>query len=177
VTTFYEAIHSWTFAKRVSPEVLMGKDEKREVRPILINKEGQWFYQGLEMIRRDIVLLFYQHLHRDGQGQYSIRLGEEEYYIEVEDTALVVSRVDLQSHGEGGAGFRVWLNDDSQETLDLDTLFVGKRNVLYCRVKEGEFPARFQRQAYYQLMNHVEEGNGEYFISLNGEKHLIRRVR
>ncbi len=154
----------------------MEEDEKRELRPIFINKEGQWFYQGSEMNRCDIVLLFYQHLHMDGQGQYSIRLGGEECYLEVEDTAFVVSRVDLPSHGEGGTGFRIWLNDDSQETLDLDTLFVGKGNVLYCRVKEGKFPARFRRQAYYQLANHVEEGNGEYLISLNGEKHFIRRV-
>jgi hypothetical protein len=153
----------------------MEEEEKRGLRPIFINKEGRWFHQGLEMIRRDILLLFYQHLHRDGQGQYSIRLGEEECYIEVEDSAFVVSRVDLESHGEGDTGFRLWLNDDSQETLDLDTLFVGKENVLYCRVKKGKFPARFQRQAYYQLADHVEEDNGKYLICLDGKKHPLRQ--
>ena len=156
-------------------EMPVEEDEKREVRPIFIDKEGQWFYQGLEMVRRDIVLLFYQHLHKDRQGRYLIRLGGEESYLEVEDTAFVVSRVALQTHGEGGTGFRVWLSDDSQEMLNLDTLFVGKKNVLYCTVKKGKFPARFQRQAYYQLANHVEEENGEYLISLNGEKHLLRQ--
>ena len=153
----------------------MEEGEKLEVSSIFIDKEGRWFYQGLEMVRRDIVLLFYQHLHLDGQGQYLIRLGGEERYLEVEDTAFMVSRIDLQTHGDGGASFRIWLNDDSQAALNLDTLFVGKGNVLYCRVKEGRFPARFRRQAYYQLAEHVQEKNGKYLISLNGRSHLIRQ--
>lgn len=142
---------------------------------IFIDKEGRWFYQGLEMIRREVVLLFYQHLHRDKQGQYLIRLGGQECHLEVEDTAFVVLRIDLQSGGEGKAWFRIWLNDDSQETLNLDTLFVGQRNVLYCWVKEGRFPARFQRQAYYQLAEHVQEDNGKYLVSLNGRDHVIHQ--
>jgi hypothetical protein len=153
----------------------MEQDEKKEVNSIFIDKEGRWFYQGLEMIRRDVVLLFYQHLHRDEQGHYLIRLGGQECYLEVEDTAFVVLRIDLQSHREGEACFRMWLNDDSQEALNLDTLFVGKRNVLYCRVKEGKFPARFQRQAYYQFAEHVQEDNGNYLVSLNGRSHVIHQ--
>ncbi|MBP1741665.1 MAG: hypothetical protein H6Q48_3958 [Deltaproteobacteria bacterium] len=151
------------------------KDEKPEVNSIFIDNEGRWFYQGLEMVRRDIVLLFYRHLHLDGQGQYLIRLGGEERYLGVEDTAFVVSRIDLEPHGDGGAIFRIWLNDDSQEVLNLDTLFVGKGNVLYCRVKEGRFPARFRRQAYYQLAEHVQEESGQYLVSLNGKSHVIRQ--
>jgi len=34
------------------------EDENLEVTSIFIDKEGQWFYQGLEMVRRDIFLLF-----------------------------------------------------------------------------------------------------------------------
>lgn len=143
------------------------------MKPIFIDKEGRWFFQGSEMIRRDIVLLFCRHLHRDSQGRYLIRLAEEESYVDVEDTAFVISRIDLQSHGECEPCFHIWLNDDSREVLNLDTLFVGKGNVPYCRVKEGKFPARFQRQAYYQLAEHVHEENGKYVISLNGARHLL----
>lgn len=153
----------------------MEQDGEREVNSIFIDKEGRWFYQGLEMIRRDIVLLFYSHLHRDERGQYLIRLGGQESYLEVEDTAFIVSRIDLQPHGKGGADFRIWLNDDSQEVLNLDTLFIGKGNVLYCTVKEGRFPARFRRQAYYQLAEHVQDENGKYLVSLNGRSYLIRQ--
>jgi uncharacterized protein len=154
----------------------MEKEERPELRPIFINKEGQWFYQGLEMVRRDIVLLFYQHLHRDGQGRYFIRLGGEDCYLEVEDTVFVILRIDFLNEAEGADGFRIWLNDDSQELLDPDTLFVGEENVLYCRVKQGKFPARFQRQAYYQLAAHVVEDDGKYLICLNGETYPLRRA-
>ncbi len=148
---------------------------REEVDPIFIDKEGRWFYRGLEMFRRDIVLLLYRHLHRDAQGRYLIRLGGEEHYLEVEDTPFVVSRIDLQTPREGGASFHLWLNDDSREPLDLDTLFVGKANVLYCTVKGGKFPARFRRQAYYQLADHVKEEDGRYLICLAGKKHFIRQ--
>ena len=153
----------------------MEEDNRRGVKSIFIDKEGRWFYKGLEMVRRDIVLLFYGNLHRDRQGQYLIRMGKEESYLEVEDTPFVISRVDLRCHGEAEACFHVWLNDDSREVLNLDTLSVGKGNVLYCSVKEGAFPARFQRPAYYQLSEHVQEENGKYLISLNGKRYLIHQ--
>ncbi len=154
----------------------MGEDEKIEMEAISIDKDGRWFYQGSEMIHRDIVLLFYQHLHIDSQGRYLIRLAGEECYVKVEDTAFAVLRIDLKTYGNREECFRIWLNDESEELLDLDALFVGKENVLYCKVKGGKFPARFQRPAYYQLAKYVQEEDGKYLIVLNGRKHLIHHV-
>jgi hypothetical protein len=55
----------------------------------------------------------------------------------------------------------VTLNDGTSEALDLASLRVGPRNVVYCRVK-GAHEARLLRPAYYQLMAHAEpvEGGG-----------------
>lgn len=151
---------------------------KEEIPPcfIFIDKEGRWFHDGLEMIHREIIQLFYQNMQRNSQGRYVIHLGGQKCYVDVEDTAWVVRRVEFESREQGHQRFLIWLNDDTQEVLNSDTLLVGKNNVLYCQVKEGRFPARFQRAAYYQLADHVEEENHQYFLRLNGEKHFIHQI-
>jgi hypothetical protein len=117
---------------------------------IFIDKEGRWFHKGLEMVRREIIQLFYQHMEMDSRGRYIIHLASQKCYVDVEDTAFVVYRVTLERREQGHERFLVWLSDHTQETLNLDTLYVGKENVLYCRAKDGRFPARFRRAAYYQ---------------------------
>ena len=68
----------------------------------------------------------------------------------------------------------IFLSDDSQEELSPETLHVGSENILYCRVKQGVFPARFTRAAYYQLAEFIIEGDGGFYLPLKGEKHLIQ---
>ncbi len=143
---------------------------------IFIDKEGRWVHKGLEMIRREIIQLFYQHMEIDPHGRYVIHLAGQKCYVEVEDTAFVIQRVTLESREQRPERFLVWLSDDTRETLNLDTLYVGGENVLYCRVKDGRFPARFQRAAYYQLAEHAGEERGEYFIFVQGRKHVIRHL-
>jgi hypothetical protein len=128
------------------------------------------------MVRREIIQLFYQHMEMDSRGRYIIHLASQKCYVDVEDTAFVVYRVTLERREQGHERFLVWLSDHTQETLNLNTLYVGKENVLYCRVKDGRFPARFRRAAYYQLAEHVGEERGEYFIFLHGRKHVIRHL-
>ncbi len=67
------------------------------------------------------------------------------------------------------------MTDDSLEILEMSSLQIGKDNVLYCRVKEGKFTARFSRKSYYQLAEFIEQSENEemFFISLNGEKYYL----
>ena len=139
---------------------------------IFIDKEGRWYHQGAEMIHREFIRLFYEHMELDSQGRYIISYRGERCYVEVEDTAFVVNRVELNDQADH-SGFILYLSDDSKEGLLPGTLYVGKDNVLYCRVKDRTFPARFSRAAYYQLAEYFEEEDGNYYLSLHGEKHLI----
>ena len=72
------------------------------------------------------------------------------------------------------ARFTLTLSDDSQEDLAPDSLHVGNDNVLYCKVKNAAFPARFNRASYYQLATHIEEKNEIFFLPLNGGEYEIR---
>jgi uncharacterized protein len=140
---------------------------------IFIDNEGRWFHKGAEMIHREIIRFFYDHMELDGSGRYVIRWGEECCFLEVQDTAFVVQKVGFQEDG-GIQELRLYLSDDTQEALLPETLFVGKANVLYCTVKHGKFPARFHRPAYYQLAEFVKEENGGFYLPLNGKKYPVR---
>lgn len=142
---------------------------------IFIDKEGRWFHQGVEMIHRETIHLFYQHMSVDSQGRYIITLEGERCYVEVEDTPFIVRRARFtDSVPADQSRYLLSLNDGTEENLSPDTLMVGKGNVLYCRVKAHSFPARFDRQAYYQLARYIEEREGVYFLPLNGKEYLIR---
>ena len=141
---------------------------------IFIDKEGGWFHKGAEMVHRDIVRFFYEHIGMDSLGRYVIRWGNERCYLDVEDTAFVIQKVRFEEDG-GMQNFRLFLSDDTTENLNPETLFLGEENVLYCKVKQGSFPARFHRPAYYQLAEFVQEDEGRFYLPLNGEKHFIRK--
>ena len=142
---------------------------------IFIDKEGRWYHQGAEMIRREFIQLFYQNMEIDSGGRYLINWADKRCYVEVEDTAFVVRRISYEE-GNQDRGIRIELSlsDDTKEALMPDSLSVGRENVLYCRVKTGFFPARFNRAAYYQLAEYIEEEGKTYFLPLNGRKYIIR---
>ncbi len=142
---------------------------------IYIDKQGRWFHKGVEMIHREIIRLFYQHMEMDTQGRYVINWSGDRCYVEVEDTPFVVHRTTFKQGDMDNSRFILFLSDDSQEDLSPETLFIGDRNVLYCSVKNGTFPARFDRPAYYQLAEYIKEEDNIYFLPLNGENFRIQQ--
>lgn len=140
---------------------------------IFIDKEGRWYHEGSEMIHREFIRLFYESLTLDPYGRYVLEWQGKRCQVEVEDTAYVVLSVEYRGGRDKDDSFLLTLSDDTQEPLMPDTLFVGQENVLYCKVKNRAFPARFHRPAYYQLAKYIEEENGTFVLPLHGEKFTI----
>jgi hypothetical protein len=141
---------------------------------IFIDKEGRWFHKGVEMIHQEFINLFYENMSLDSEGRYIITLEGERCYVDVEDTPIVVRKALFKASVQSNRSrIILFLNDETQENLSPDTLYVGIENVLYCSVRGGTFSARFDRPAYYQLAQHIEEIEGSYFLRMNGKKYLI----
>ena len=159
----------------------MEKDNNRlPACDIRIDKEGVWYYMGVEMTRKDIVNYFYQNLKQDQAGRYLIELENERCHLEVEDTPFVVKVVHRSvSESNGEESIYLLLSDDTLEKLDPGTLWVGNDNVLYCAVKNHQFYARFLRAGYYQLASDIEYDAQRdlYFISMNGYRYYISGKR
>lgn len=145
---------------------------------IFVDVEGDWYHEGNPIFRDAILHLFLESLSLDGQGRYIVDCGGSRCTLDVADTPFVVSRVDRKPHPRDPEREMIALrlrHLSSEEELDPETLVVGRDNVIYCRVRDGRFPARFSRPAYYQLASWVEEDEaGGFFLELNGVRFPIR---
>jgi hypothetical protein len=155
----------------------MTKDSTTPEPEIRIDKEGNWYYRGAEMFRKDIVNMLYRRLTRDGTGRYLIEFENERSYPDVEDTPFVIKAIyrSLSETGEDVIYLR--MPDESMEKLDPATLRVGPDNSLYCTIAGTGFEARFSRAGYYQIAEFIEyESEDErYYISLNSQRYYINR--
>ena len=137
---------------------------------IFIDKEGKWFHKGAEMIHKGIIKEFYKDLSITDSGEYIISRGPEKCFVEVEDTPFIITRAEFN---EIEGQFLIYLTDDTIEKLDPETLEVGNKNVIYCRIKDKKFQARFSRAAYYQLAEHIKEEGDKYYLPLNDLKFYL----
>jgi uncharacterized protein len=144
---------------------------------IRIDKQGIWYFHGEEMKRQDIVRYLFQYLKRDSTGKYLIDTGNDRCYVTVEDVPYIIRSVEsCFSKDDGQPYIEISLSDGSKEELNVAIPFwTGDDNVLYCRVKKGEFAARFSRPAYYQLCEYIEHDseNDSYVVALNNSSHPL----
>lgn len=137
---------------------------------ISFRRDGNWYTDDERIDNPRIALLFSRSIKRNPDGSYYLQVAEERAPITIEDTPYVVKAV----YEQDGA-FVVVTNDEEHEPLDPATLEVGRDNVLYCRVKDGAFRARFVRTAYYHLSSNFFCDEGETFsLVVRGQRYPIK---
>lgn len=141
---------------------------------LIIDKEGRWFQNGVEIIHPLVLKQFLGALERKPEGGYRIRIGREICSVEVEDTPFIVSRI-IDMDGRIG----LELNDGSREVLNPETLWINRENIPYVAVKNGEFPARLSRPAYYELAGTLDFDDTEqaFVLKINGQKWRVRQEK
>jgi uncharacterized protein len=139
---------------------------------LFIDKDGRWFQNQAEIIHPGIFKMFCDALEHSPDGGYLVRMGNQICRVEVEDAPFVVKDVSEQD-GEGPV---LVLNDGSVEPLQPQSVWIGKDNVPYCRIRNESFPARFSRQAYYRLAAHIvhDEATGEYFLQIGESSERVK---
>lgn len=137
---------------------------------ISFRRDGRWYSDEEPINNARIALLFSRCLRQTDDGRWQIAMADERAYVTVEDTPWVVTGVDRDPNG----GFRLRLNDGSEEPLDPASLAVGAENVLYTRVKGGH-RVRFLRPAYYALAPAIEERDGRFVLLSDGAPAAIAR--
>src|SRR5437773_1283075 len=104
---------------------------------ISFRRDGNWYSDEDRIDNPRIALLFSKSIRRNPDGSYYLQVAEERASITIEDTPYVVKSVE----DDGNGGFVLILNDDEREPLDPARVEVGGENVLYTRVKGGEYRA------------------------------------
>ncbi|HQN18157.1 MAG TPA: DUF1285 domain-containing protein [Syntrophobacteraceae bacterium] len=144
---------------------------------IHVDREGDWYYRNNRITRGDILELFLTSIRQLPGGVFALEWRGQRCALDVEDTPFIVSRVDrIQPDGGKPEQILIRLKHlPDPEVLDLSTLRVGKGNVPYCMVRNGQYLARFSRPAYYQLAAWVEQDalTGTFFLRLDNRHYPI----
>ena len=124
-------------------------EEKRDkFQPrIYIDKEGNWYQDGIPILHRWTYLYNNKLLKRDEEGRYYLDEGSGRVYAYVEDTPFVVKMIDKRQDG-----FFIILNDETEEKLPEeepkhDHRGDDSREPLPRRHRHGARPDRCERAA------------------------------
>lgn len=142
---------------------------------IRIDKEGNWYHQGLPIINKKIYNHLNQCLSKDSSGRCILNMNGERCVLEVEDTPFVVKEVSPKTIPGRSTTLLIKLNDETEEELNADTLKVGKEDVLYCEVKEGLYEARFLRPAYYQFAKFLQHDEKGFYLLVEDKKTYLQK--
>jgi uncharacterized protein len=140
---------------------------------ISFRKDGNWYSDEERIDNPRIALLFSKSIKRNPDGSFFLQVAEERASITIEDTPYVVKSIE----DDGKGGFILVLNDDTREALAPESLEVGADNVLYARIKSGDFRARFLRPAYYHLSANFEaDDSGGFFVNASGKRYPLKKA-
>lgn len=134
-----------------------------------IDKEGAWYQDGLQILHKRTYLHNCKNLHKDDEGRYYVDEGRGKVYAVVEDAPFVVRTVNVRD-----GRLYIVLNDETEELLDYDSLYLNNDNIPYTTIKNATFEARFTRPAYYELSKHIMQEGDEFYIEIGGVKRRIK---
>ncbi len=154
------------------PEVV--KDFLRKgatLEEIRLSGGGQWTHEGLVFSNSRLIDLFSRSVGRTEGGTWVLEIGPFTYPITVEDTGFFVERVDW-SHSPP----LLTVSNGTTEQLDPGTLSYESGGRLYCRIDDGKFRARFKRNAYHSIMDHLREDDGDILLVIDDREVLLANL-
>jgi len=136
----------------------------REASGLRLDKEGRFWHRGGLVEHARTLAVLHQGIHRAPDGRWATRIGKEWGYLDVEDAALWIRRIE-----EG----RAQLASGEWVALDPSTLALGADDALYARV--GGERARLTRPAQLSLADALREEAGAFSVEIGGMRYLIGR--
>ena len=143
----------------------------REQSGLRLDREWRFWHRGDLLEHARTVAALHRGMHRAEDGRWAVRIGPECAYVDVEDAARFVHRVEI-----GGEALRAQLADGEWVEIDPATLVSGAEDALYARTPEGE-RARLTRTAQLSLSDHLREEGGGFSLEISGRRYPIGRDR
>ncbi len=137
---------------------------------IRLDRDGRFWHDGERITHEGMSAAFlsWVSIHPD-DGRFILTNGYDWTYFDVEDVPFFVRALRVDA---GTA--RLQLSDGTEEALVPATLTTGDRDALYCRVKDGQFEARFDPAAQTALAPLLVEGDdGEPELEVSGARYRV----
>ena len=142
----------------------------RESSGLRLDREGRFFHQGTPIEHARTLAVLHAGLHRAEDGRWATRIGKDWAYLDVEDAALWIRRIE-----PSGATLRGQLASGQWVQIDLSTFAAGVEDVLYVRV--GGERARLTRDAQLSLSDYLREDRHGFLLELGARRFRIGRDR
>jgi uncharacterized protein len=131
----------------------------REQSGLRLDSEGRFWHRGGLVTHARTNAVLHHGIHRAPDGRWATRIGTEWGYLDVEDAALFVRRIE-----PAGSALRAQLASGEWVDVDPASLAIGADDALYARVN-GE-RARLTRAAQLSLSDFLEEAASGFVLRL-----------
>lgn len=138
-----------------------------------MDEDGKLYHDGSMLDEAEVYHFFLEHLERNrendaAQFPYVLVCAGERNLLNTADVPFVV-----EGFEPAAQTITLVFQGEYREVLDPSTLYVGKHNILYCKVRGGQFDARFSRKVYYELAKQIIDKRGQFFITIGGKEFCI----
>ena len=143
---------------------------------ILIDGQGQWWYEGNKIIHPEVLALFKGSLTFDElTGQLVIDYKGKRAPVKVEKTPFFVHDIDVEKGSDGELSQVILkLDDGTSERLDPESLGLDDSGALLVRVKAGRFAARCLSAAHFRLAELLDENSdGSFSLVIGGKSYFL----
>lgn len=129
---------------------------------IVLDGQGTFHHDGVPIGRSSMAETFFKWIRRHpDDGRFILSNGYDWTYLTVVDVPFFVRSVALDEQCA-----IIGLSDGSRERLRPEGLRIGKGDAVYCRVKDGQYEARFTPAAQLALAPFLEEADGRCYLRL-----------
>jgi hypothetical protein len=160
----------------VDPNEILPPGRSRETR-IRRDASGRW-WNGEDAITHPLLVrAFDSWIERTEEGRYVLSNDINWAYITVEGAPIDVRACRLEREGEAIVRCVLVLSDGREEPLVVETLREAREDgALYCTVRDGTMPARFDVHAAMQLGDALVESVDGPAVAIGGDRFVPPRV-
>jgi len=143
-------------------QFLQGRTRETEIRR---DAGGRWFNGPGPIDHPNLTRSFDGWVDRAEDGRFCLSNSINWAYVEIEGPAYFVKDVVPSAEGIG-----LLLSGDLREQLDPASLRQGPEGALWCAVREGRCPARFDNHAVGKMSDWIHEDEDGVYVLIGGEK-------
>jgi hypothetical protein len=153
---------------QVDPNEILPPGRSRETR-IRRDARGRWWNGDDAITHPMLTKAFDSWIDRTSEGRYVLVNDINWAYVTVEGAPIDVRAAQLARAGDAIESCTLVLSDGRVEPLVLTTLREGDDGALYCIVRGGTMPARFDAHAAVQLTDATHETPAGTALTIGGE--------
>lgn len=152
----------------VDPNEVLPPGRSRETQ-IRRDARGHWWNGETEITHVLLTRAFDSWIERTEDGRYCLKNDINWAYVTIEGAPIDVRACRLEREGDAIARCILVLSDGREEPLALRTLRDASDGSLYCDVRDGTMPARFDAHAAMQLSDAIAESPDGATVTIAGD--------